>query len=131
MMNTEARLERANKVEALVHSFPSLYDADPPLYPLEAERLTAWAGQFDKRHNPMAYWSARFVLSVCLDGWAGFDAVQAVRTWDPAHRRAFTSWVNRPFFGGLKVPATARRVAAATRNGGLSRTKQTSFRRGL
>lgn len=110
-MDTEARLQRANKVEALVYNFPSLTSATPPLYPLEAERLTTWASQYDKVQEPMAYWAARFVLSVCLDGWAGFDAVQATRAWDYAHREAFIRWVRRPFFCGLKGgqrPATAK-----------------------
>lgn len=115
MLNTQERLERANKVEALVHSFPSLFDADPPLYPLEADRLTEWAGQYDKISNPMAYWAARFVLSVCLDGWAGFDAVQAVRAWDFEHRQAFMRWVRRPFFGGLKARQQNTRSSAVTR----------------
>lgn len=116
-MNTEARLQRANKVEALIYSFPSLSEADPPLYPLEAERLTTWAGQYDKIQGPMAYWAARFVLSVCLDGWAGFDAVQAVRAWDYAHRSAFIRWIQRPFFGGLKGnrPTTSMMKPAETR----------------
>lgn len=111
-MDTTARLERANKVEALVHSFPSLFNADPPLYPLEAEALTAWATLYEKTSDPMAYWAARFVLSVCLDGGADFDAIQAVRAWDSRHQEAFIRWIRRPFFGGLKVRSVARHIAS-------------------
>lgn len=126
MLNTQERLERAGKVEALVHAFPSLFSADPPLYPLESDRLTAWAGQYDKIREPMAYWAARFVLSVCLDGWAGFDAVQAVRAWDPAHREVFIRWVRRPFFGGVKARTARARLSTPRPR---TRTRSTSPRK--
>lgn len=90
------------KISALAMSFPSLRRADG-VNPWDADRLDEW-GAGPRSHGERC--AARFVLAVWSGGlieecpWKSgpFDMVDAVKTWDESHHRAFVSWVRDPWW---------------------------------
>lgn len=104
----------------LVQSFPSLQAAKGG-DPWSPRPFVTWV--CSSPLSPSGELAARFVLDVWAstvdwravaeqlglrgDRLGGFDAVEAMRRWDEAHRAAFVAWAMTPFFGsGNAVTAT-------------------------
>lgn len=83
---------------ALVESFPTLRRA-PGVRPFDAEALDAWAS--GPAPSSGAFHAARLILAVYNNRapWqcGRFDVVEAMSTWDAAHRRAFLAWAQAPW----------------------------------
>jgi len=109
-MTTEERMT------ALCRTFPTLTRADG-VKPFDPDRLDNWS----RRASHGGLYAVRFVLAVWNgrggtirkpmrggDDWrfpvdtpwrcGPFDAVDAMGTWDNAHRRAFAAWVVEPWW---------------------------------
>jgi len=114
------------RMTKLCHTFPTLsHKKIPGIYPWKPEELDEWACSGVPSHG--ALFAARFVLAV-WSGRAGkvgkprripedkafngdwrfpvdtawrcgpFDVVDALGTWDAAHREAFIDWVRDPMW---------------------------------
>lgn len=82
----------------LAESFPTLCRA-PGVRPFDAEVLDTWAS--GPAPSSGAFHAARFVLAVFNNRapWqcGRFDIVEAMWTWDAAHRQAFLGWARAPW----------------------------------
>ncbi len=96
---TGERLDLEAKMAAFAKTFPSLRPA-PGVAVWHAMALDRWAAKAAVSHGELV--TARFVLAVWDAGteWqcGRFDLMDALRVWDPGHRRAFLSWVVDPWW---------------------------------
>ncbi len=97
----------------LAHLFPSMKDA-PGVEPWDVDRFLGWACDARSDVTGVGFHVVRFLLQVwgCRTSWRDvatsqgldgshlepFNVVQACATWDEAHRLAFLSWVEVPFY---------------------------------
>lgn len=113
------------RITALCRMFPTLRHNIPGTDPWDPEEFDGWASSGVLCHG--ALFAARFVLAVWSgragrvgkprktpekDAWHGqwrfpvdtqwrcgpFDVVDALGTWDAAHREAFTAWARSPLW---------------------------------
>ncbi len=90
--------ELGERMTGLARGFPAMRGAPgiDPWRPGELDRWAAGPASHGERH------AARFLLAVWdpSTAWeAGrFDAMEALRVWDPAHRAAYLAWADDPWW---------------------------------
>ncbi len=91
--------EAAGRMEELVGTFPSLREA-PGGSPWDALLLDEWP--LRREDGSAALHAARFVLEVWDSSgrWdcGPFGVVNALATWDHAHKKAFLRWAADPWW---------------------------------
>lgn len=92
-------MDASLKIRNLALRFPTLRRAEG-LQPWQPVAFDAWAARYAPGAG--ALHAARFLLAL----WNGqaewscgrFDAVDALATWDRAHRTAFLAWASEPWW---------------------------------
>jgi len=99
--------EACPKLTALLASFPTLQEWDWSCWcsafitdkgpdGLKARYRTMCSGSCHAINLALEIWNSHENWKKC--GFQNFSLRQAMGTWDPAHRKAFLSYVENPFF---------------------------------
>lgn len=90
--------EPCQRMTALALTFHSMRNA-PGIDPWRADLVAEWA------KGPLSHGerlTAHFLLSVWDPGLSWelnpFDAMEALKVWDPSHHQAFVNWVSNPWW---------------------------------